>query len=407
MTLDLARHARMIVGRPVVLTATEMAIRSRPATRLSPVQPRPALVDAVFGPGTPISERRLDSHLRNIRAKPARAGGSKLGSVRGHAPHELAAIAVGRGDGGAGKHADPVDARPRRAAISRAGNWLPPYRPAAGQGHRGGRASLARILASRSCGPIPRVGTMQPMMPRGTARFAPARTSNRSGRITGRTQPAPRPAQAVESGRGGSLKRLGRPAHGSFPPAYRPFSVGGPSADHCPRSANIRDRRALPRPPTSRSRLDRPPRIVRLSILAHAAPGRHLPRRPETCPASPASSAGRHVRRFSQAARPSDASTGPCTAKAPRPGYGIRRSATATPAQPSPLPGRSRHRTGPRSGASSQDRARRKPMRPLPPSGRPESVSLDLRWPPPGRMSPLLAQDGQRPVHRWPRHDST
>ncbi|TFL18656.1 response regulator transcription factor [Jannaschia formosa] len=74
LELDPERHGCTVAGRPVALTATEMAILTRLASRPDRVQPRPALVDAVFGPGSPVSDRTLDSHLRNIRAKLAAAG---------------------------------------------------------------------------------------------------------------------------------------------------------------------------------------------------------------------------------------------------------------------------------------------------------------------------------------------
>jgi two-component system OmpR family response regulator len=38
------------------------------------VTARPALVDAVYGVGMDVSDRTLDSHLRNLRAKLAAAG---------------------------------------------------------------------------------------------------------------------------------------------------------------------------------------------------------------------------------------------------------------------------------------------------------------------------------------------
>ena len=74
LVLDVAAHACTVAGRPVALTATEMAILARLAGRPGQVQARPALVDAVFGPGSPVSDRTLDSHLRNLRAKLAEAG---------------------------------------------------------------------------------------------------------------------------------------------------------------------------------------------------------------------------------------------------------------------------------------------------------------------------------------------
>ncbi|GIT93044.1 DNA-binding response regulator [Jannaschia pagri] len=74
LVLDPARHGCTLNGAPVALTATEMAILLQLATRPDHVQARPALVDAVFGRGSPVSDRTLDSHVRNLRAKLATAG---------------------------------------------------------------------------------------------------------------------------------------------------------------------------------------------------------------------------------------------------------------------------------------------------------------------------------------------
>ncbi|MEL6585896.1 MAG: response regulator transcription factor [Pseudomonadota bacterium] len=74
LNVDPARHACTVDGVPVALTATEMSILAALARAGDRVQSRPALVDAVFGVGSPVSDRTLDSHLRNLRAKLAEAG---------------------------------------------------------------------------------------------------------------------------------------------------------------------------------------------------------------------------------------------------------------------------------------------------------------------------------------------
>ena len=58
----------------VTLTSTELAILERLMSRPSQVFSRPALVDAIWGPGMIVSDRTLDSHLRNLRSKLAEAG---------------------------------------------------------------------------------------------------------------------------------------------------------------------------------------------------------------------------------------------------------------------------------------------------------------------------------------------
>ena len=67
-------HRCEVAGTPVALTATEIAILARLMAHPSQVLSRPQLVDAVWGAGMPVSDRTLDSHLRNLRAKLAGAG---------------------------------------------------------------------------------------------------------------------------------------------------------------------------------------------------------------------------------------------------------------------------------------------------------------------------------------------
>lgn len=58
----------------VTLTSTELTILSKLMSRPTQVFSRPALVDAIWGPGMVVSDRTLDSHLRNLRSKLADAG---------------------------------------------------------------------------------------------------------------------------------------------------------------------------------------------------------------------------------------------------------------------------------------------------------------------------------------------
>ncbi|MGI9393487.1 MAG: response regulator transcription factor [Boseongicola sp.] len=62
-------HDARVDGVPVALTATEIAILAKLMARPTQVFSRPALVDAIWGPGMMVSDRTLDSHLRNLRAK--------------------------------------------------------------------------------------------------------------------------------------------------------------------------------------------------------------------------------------------------------------------------------------------------------------------------------------------------
>ncbi|MXQ06620.1 response regulator [Alphaproteobacteria bacterium GH1-50] len=67
-------HLCLVSGAPVALTATEISILSELMGQPSRVFSRPRLVDRVWGEGMPVSDRTLDSHLRNLRGKLAAAG---------------------------------------------------------------------------------------------------------------------------------------------------------------------------------------------------------------------------------------------------------------------------------------------------------------------------------------------
>lgn len=74
LSVDAANHLCAVHGQPVTLTAREMDILSHLIAHPDKVAPRPALTDAVYGHHTGVSDRTLDSHLRNLRAKLAQAG---------------------------------------------------------------------------------------------------------------------------------------------------------------------------------------------------------------------------------------------------------------------------------------------------------------------------------------------
>ncbi len=62
-------HDLRVDGEQVPLTSTEISILEKLMSRPAQVFSRPALVDAIWGPGMIVSDRTLDSHLRNLRAK--------------------------------------------------------------------------------------------------------------------------------------------------------------------------------------------------------------------------------------------------------------------------------------------------------------------------------------------------
>lgn len=74
LTLDAGRHLCQVAGQPVTLTSREMALLGHLMARPDHVATKAQLVDAVYGPSIHVSDRTLDSHLRNLRAKLADAG---------------------------------------------------------------------------------------------------------------------------------------------------------------------------------------------------------------------------------------------------------------------------------------------------------------------------------------------
>ena len=74
LQIDPERHLCVVSNQPVTLTAREMSILTHLMQRPAQVVPRPALTDAVYGTHVHVSDRTLDSHLRNLRTKLAKAG---------------------------------------------------------------------------------------------------------------------------------------------------------------------------------------------------------------------------------------------------------------------------------------------------------------------------------------------
>jgi len=74
LTLDPDRHLCHVAGAAVTLTAREMELIAALMRRPDHVMSRPALVDAIYGTNIHVSDRTMDSHLRNLRAKLTTAG---------------------------------------------------------------------------------------------------------------------------------------------------------------------------------------------------------------------------------------------------------------------------------------------------------------------------------------------
>ena len=94
LSVDPARHLCHVNDAAVTLTAREMELLERLITRPDHVVARPQLVDAIYGTNVNVSDRTMDSHLRNLRSKLSEAGcadaietvhgvGIRMGACRG------------------------------------------------------------------------------------------------------------------------------------------------------------------------------------------------------------------------------------------------------------------------------------------------------------------------------------
>ncbi|WP_179381113.1 response regulator transcription factor [Jannaschia marina] len=84
LTLDRTAHRLTVNERAVELTGTEHKILGALMQAPEEIISRPALVDRIWGVGSRVSDRTLDSHLRNLRRKLGEAGApAVLRSVHG------------------------------------------------------------------------------------------------------------------------------------------------------------------------------------------------------------------------------------------------------------------------------------------------------------------------------------
>jgi two-component system OmpR family response regulator len=73
----------------VPLTVTEFGILRALAAAPGRVLSRDALIDRLHGPGFAITDRTIDSHVRNLRAKFAQAGGHDVIETRAGVGYQL------------------------------------------------------------------------------------------------------------------------------------------------------------------------------------------------------------------------------------------------------------------------------------------------------------------------------
>ncbi len=74
LQIDTAKHQCLLAGQEVALTASEFSLLHALMQRPSNVVSRPQLVGALYGVNVHVSDRTIDSHIRNIRSKLAGVG---------------------------------------------------------------------------------------------------------------------------------------------------------------------------------------------------------------------------------------------------------------------------------------------------------------------------------------------
>jgi two-component system OmpR family response regulator len=83
VAIDRDRHEVRVSDAPLPVTATELRLLSTLATHRGRVLSRGQLIATVYGDDHHISERTIDTHVRNLRAKLAAAGADVIETVHG------------------------------------------------------------------------------------------------------------------------------------------------------------------------------------------------------------------------------------------------------------------------------------------------------------------------------------
>ncbi|MDQ1231308.1 two-component system OmpR family response regulator [Sphingomonas sp. SORGH_AS 879] len=91
LTLDIEGWQARWAGADVPLTVTEFSILRTLAVMPGKVFGRDAIIDRLHGPGFAVTDRTVDSHIRNLRAKFAERGGSDLIETRAGIGYRLGA----------------------------------------------------------------------------------------------------------------------------------------------------------------------------------------------------------------------------------------------------------------------------------------------------------------------------
>jgi two-component system OmpR family response regulator len=89
LTLDLDGWTARWGGEDVALTVTEFGILRALASAPNRVFTRDAIIDRLHGPGFALTDRTIDSHIRNLRGKFARIGGHDVVETRAGVGYRL------------------------------------------------------------------------------------------------------------------------------------------------------------------------------------------------------------------------------------------------------------------------------------------------------------------------------
>jgi two-component system OmpR family response regulator len=95
LTVDVEAWAALWRGREVDLTVTEFGILRALAAFPTKVFTREALIDRLRGPGFAVTDRTIDSHVRNLRRKFAKLGGHDVVETKPGVGYRLGACSGG------------------------------------------------------------------------------------------------------------------------------------------------------------------------------------------------------------------------------------------------------------------------------------------------------------------------
>ena len=99
LSLDTDGWAARWDDHDVALTATEFSIIKTLAAKPQMVFTRDAIIDRIHGPGFALTDRTIDSHVRNLRAKFAALGGGDVINTRSGVGYQLGPCLGAQGTG--------------------------------------------------------------------------------------------------------------------------------------------------------------------------------------------------------------------------------------------------------------------------------------------------------------------